>query len=219
MPHLGDRVLGRSDKYHKPKRADRSILTWRGQAPFGGWNLPASAATGTAFDDPAATAQAACHAPASEAVTAVTDYFSSSPLFFGRRVIDVQSVKTSAAHDHLVQKIALTAIVDQAHNSKRGRSCADPRTNRRLGRGYFVGSLSRRRSSARKMSTTLRSKPAMRNRRALPSRQRTYRRLHVRVDRLEDAISHFYNVINELRRRVSTLEKKLKPLAKDDRTN
>jgi predicted RNase H-like nuclease (RuvC/YqgF family) len=67
-----------------------------------------------------------------------------------------------------------------------------------------------------KMSTTLRSKLAMRNRRTLPSRQRTYRRLRARVDRLEDAISHFYNVINELHRRVSTLEKKLKPLAKDD---
>ena len=53
-----------------------------------------------------------------------------------------------------------------------------------------------------------------RNRRTLPSRQRTYTRLYARVDRLEDAISHFYNVINELRRRVSTLEKKLKPLAK-----
>jgi hypothetical protein len=52
----------------------------------------------------------------------------------------------------------------------------------------------------------------MRDRRILPSRQRTYRRLPVRVDRLEDAISQFYNVINELRRRVSTLEKKLKPL-------
>ena len=50
----------------------------------------------------------------------------------------------------------------------------------------------------------------MRNRRTLPSRQRTYVRLRVRVDRLEDAISHFYDVINELRRRV------LKPLAKDD---
>jgi hypothetical protein len=35
--------------------------------------------------------------------------------------------------------------------------------------------------------------------------------MHARVDRLEDAISHFYNVINELRRRVSTREKKLKP--------
>jgi hypothetical protein len=66
-----------------------------------------------------ATAQAACHAPASEAVTDVTDYFSSNPLFFGHRVIDVQSVKTSAAHDHLVQKIVLTAIVDQAHNSNK----------------------------------------------------------------------------------------------------
>jgi hypothetical protein len=53
-----------------------------------------------------------------------------------------------------------------------------------------------------------------RNRRAQPARQRTYIRLRARVDRLEDAISHFYNVINELRRRVSTLEKKSKPLAK-----
>ena len=52
----------------------------------------------------------------------------------------------------------------------------------------------------------------MRNRRTLPSRQRTYIRLRVRVDDLEDTISHFYNVINELRRRVSTLEKRLKPL-------
>src|SRR5262249_47958249 len=48
-----------------------------------------------------------------------------------------------------------------------------------------------------------------------PDRQRTYIRLRARVDRLEDAISHFYNVINELRRRVSMLEKKKsKPLAK-----
>jgi hypothetical protein len=36
-------------------------------------------------------------------------------------------------------------------------------------------------------------------------------RLRARVDRLEDANSHFYNVINELRERVSMLEKKLKP--------
>ena len=55
-----------------------------------------------------------------------------------------------------------------------------------------------------------------RDRRTLPSRQRIYIRLRARVDHLEDAISHFYNVINELRRRVSTLEKKLKPLAKDE---
>jgi hypothetical protein len=58
-------------------------------------------------------------------------------------------------------------------------------------------------------------KRVMRDRRALPSRQRTYTRLRARVDHFEDAISHFYNVINELRRRVSTLEKKSKPLAKD----
>ena len=55
-----------------------------------------------------------------------------------------------------------------------------------------------------------------RDRRTQPARQRTDIRLHARVDHLEDAISHFYNVINELRRRVSTLEKKIKPLAKDE---
>ena len=49
-----------------------------------------------------------------------------------------------------------------------------------------------------------------RDRRTLPSRQRTYIRLRSRVDRLEDAISHFHNAVDEFRRRVSTLEKKLK---------
>jgi hypothetical protein len=49
-----------------------------------------------------------------------------------------------------------------------------------------------------------------RDRRTQPARQRTDIRLHARVDYLEDAISHFYNVINQLRRRVSTLEKKAK---------
>jgi hypothetical protein len=55
------------------------------------------------------------------------------------------------------------------------------------------------------------SRLVMRDRRTLPSPQRTYIHLRARVDRLEDAISHFYNVINELRRRVSTAEKQLKP--------
>jgi hypothetical protein len=54
----------------------------------------------------------------------------------------------------------------------------------------------------------------MRKKDGQPARQRTYTRLYARVDRLEDTISHFYNVINELRRRVSTLEKKPKALAK-----
>ena len=54
------------------------------------------------------------------------------------------------------------------------------------------------------------------NRRTEPARQRTYIRLSARVDRLEDAMSHFYNVINELRRRVSTQERKSKPLAKNE---
>src|SRR5262249_40155531 len=49
-----------------------------------------------------------------------------------------------------------------------------------------------------------------RDRLTLPSRQPTYKRLSARVDRLEDAISHSYNVTNQLRRRVSTLEKKLR---------
>ena len=64
-----------------------------------------------------------------------------------------------------------------------------------------------------RVNTTLRP----RDRRTQPARQRTYKRLYARVDGLEDAISHFYNVINELLKRVSTLERKLKPLAKDDR--
>ena len=51
----------------------------------------------------------------------------------------------------------------------------------------------------------------MRDRRTQPARQRSYIRLNARVDRLEDTISHFYNVINELHRRVSALEKKTKP--------
>jgi len=39
--------------------------------------------------------------------------------------------------------------------------------------------------------------------------ERAYGRLRARIDRLEDTISHFYKVINELRERVSTVEKKL----------
>jgi hypothetical protein len=53
-------------------------------------------------------------------------------------------------------------------------------------------------------------------RRAEPSRQRTYVRLYARVEALEDAMSHFYNVITELRGRVSKLEKKSKPLTKNE---
>ena len=55
------------------------------------------------------------------------------------------------------------------------------------------------------MNTTLRP----RNRRTQPARQRNNIRLHARVNGLEDAVSHFYKLINELRERVSTLEKKL----------
>ena len=45
-----------------------------------------------------------------------------------------------------------------------------------------------------------------------PSPERAYERVNARMDRLEDTITHFYNVINELRERVSTLEKKLERL-------
>jgi len=55
-----------------------------------------------------------------------------------------------------------------------------------------------------------------RDRRTQPAPERAYERADPRIDRLEDTISHFYNVINELRERVSTLEKKLKFLAKDE---
>jgi hypothetical protein len=50
-------------------------------------------------------------------VTAITNLIFDIPSFFGHRVIDVQSPKRLAAHDRLVQKIALTALVDQADNS------------------------------------------------------------------------------------------------------
>src|SRR6266478_10233017 len=98
----------------------RLVRTWARAGPYLSWRWRLGPARFGSYDDASiATAQAACHAPASEAVTDVTDCFSSNPLFFGHRVIDVQSVKTSAAHDHLVQKIVLTAIVDQAHNSNK----------------------------------------------------------------------------------------------------
>jgi len=81
----------------------------------------------------------------------------------------------------VVQKIALTAIVARADNS--------------ISRPLLCGLMAK----------------TPRDRRTLPSRQRTYIRLLSRVDRLEDAISHFHNAIDQFRRRVSTLEKKLRP--------
>jgi len=46
-------------------------------------------------------------------------------------------------------------------------------------------------------------------RRTEPSRQRTYVRLYARVEALEDAISHFYKVINELHKRVDKLHERV----------
>jgi len=45
-----------------------------------------------------------------------------------------------------------------------------------------------------------------------PLPERHYEHVNARIDRLEDTNTHFYNVINELRERVSTLEKKLERL-------
>ena len=47
--------------------------------------------------------------------------------------------------------------------------------------------------------------------------ERPYERVNARIDSLEDSISHFYKVINDLRERVSTTEKKLNALAEDNR--
>jgi hypothetical protein len=69
----------------------------------------------------------------------------------------------------VVQKIALTAIVDQAHNSNK----KDPRPSRRLGGANFVGPLSRLIRPENEHDLAV-DKLAMRNRRTLPSRQRTY---------------------------------------------
>ncbi len=55
------------------------------------------------------------------------------------------------------------------------------------------------------------------DRRTEPARQRPYKHLSARVAALEDAISHFYNIIRALRERVSMLEKKLEP--EDEQTN
>src|SRR5262249_14668736 len=93
----------------------REAQLWRGQARTcrggGGSGLPASAATKPQGGGGCFRTEECTTLPASEAVTAVTDYSSSSPLFFGRRVI---------------QKIALTSIVDQADIETRGHSCASP---------------------------------------------------------------------------------------------
>jgi chaperonin cofactor prefoldin len=48
-----------------------------------------------------------------------------------------------------------------------------------------------------------------------PAGQRA-ERLDARIDRLEDSFNHFYKVINELRERLSTTEKKLNALARKD---
>jgi chaperonin cofactor prefoldin len=48
-----------------------------------------------------------------------------------------------------------------------------------------------------------------------PAGQRA-ERLDARIDRLEDSINHFYKVINELRERLWTMEKKLNAFTRKD---
>src|SRR5262249_14252152 len=54
---------------------------------------------------PAASTSACATLPASEDVTAITNYSSNSPLFFGRRVIDVQSPKRRPPTTALSKKL------------------------------------------------------------------------------------------------------------------
>jgi hypothetical protein len=68
-------------------------------------------------------------------VTTVTDLLFGYPSFFGRRVL----LNRQGRHDRLVQKIALTAIVDQADNSTKSHSCREPSAKRRA--ANFVGPL------------------------------------------------------------------------------
>jgi hypothetical protein len=65
------------------------------------------------------------------------------------------------------------------------------------------------------------TKPPPDIRRKEPARGPDYQRLYRRILRLEghleDTITHFYNIINVLRERVSKMEKKSKP--EDEQTN
>jgi hypothetical protein len=58
--------------------------------------------------------------------------------------------QTLAVHDRFVQKITLTVIVDQAHNSNKRLLLHRPTAKAVWVGAHFVGPLSRRRSSARK---------------------------------------------------------------------
>src|SRR5215831_13836084 len=83
--------------------AGRPVLSWRwrpGPARFGSYRTH-----GGVVALPYLPPEECATLLASEAVTAVTDYFSSSPLFFGRRVIDVQSPKRRPPTTALSKKL------------------------------------------------------------------------------------------------------------------
>ena len=74
--------------------------------------------------------------PASEALTSVKDYSSSSPLFFGHHVIDVQSPKRRPSTTALSKKLhSLPSSIRRIIQKLEVSPDADPRPSRRLGRG------------------------------------------------------------------------------------
>jgi hypothetical protein len=88
------------------------VSSWRwrlGPARFGSYRKHISASV--------STARGAFHASASETVTTVTNLLFGYPFIFWTPCDRCSIAKSSAAHDRLVQKIALTAIFDQADNS------------------------------------------------------------------------------------------------------
>jgi hypothetical protein len=116
-------------------RADRGILTWRGQASrrhgagrphgparFGSYRKPISASV--------STAQAACRAPASATVTAVTDLLFGYPIIFWTPRDRCSIAKSSAAHDRLSKKLHSLPPSIGRIIQPRGHSCADPQQSR-----------------------------------------------------------------------------------------
>ena len=76
--------------------------------------------------------------PASEALTSVKDYSSSSPLFFGHHVIDVQSPKRRPPTTALSKKLHSLPSSIRRIIQTRGHSCADPAAKPPFGSGLTL---------------------------------------------------------------------------------
>src|SRR5207247_3824667 len=90
-----------------------------------------------------------------------------------------------------ISALCATVLGTCAHLS--GQGSADEPTRLRAGLVAFGASCASQPADRSKKVGA--DKRVVRDSRTLPSRQRTYIHLHVQVDRLEDSISHFYNVI------------------------